>query len=510
MASFKTFIEDVKRVPSEFMESLFRHGPPETDRTRSEAVFHNLFLHIHPVRVHRWSLKSTLTLGLGVMSTASFVILTATGILLMLYYKPSTILAYDSIKDIHFVVPTGRFMRNMHRWGAHLMVIAVLFHMARVFFTASYKSARRFNWVIGLMLFILTLMLSFTGYLLPWDQVAYWAITICANIAQSPRELTDALHITGFFDPGGLTKTILLGGNEVGEDALIRFNMLHCILLPLVISFFMGIHFWRIRKDGGLARPEDADDKLGPLPDGEKPDFTQAPQKTYGLMAFVRGSSPVVGKGPEHTVPAWPHLFYAELAVFMISFVIMLALSLLMDAPLKELANPLVPENPAKAPWYFLGLQELVSHSAFMGGIGVPVIALLGLFLIPYLDKEKTPEGIWFAGKGEKSVTVKSAVFGLTSVILIEMFTIRFGWLRDWMPGIPQLIAILVNPGSVLTLIYMLWSIRIFRQTGSMRLGAVAIFTCFLAGFLVLTVIAVQFRGPNWDFYWWPNLWPNH
>jgi quinol-cytochrome oxidoreductase complex cytochrome b subunit len=444
------------------------------------------------------------------MATTSYIVLAVTGVMLMLYYKPSTVLAYDSIKDIHFVVPTGRLIRNLHRWGAHLMVITVIVHMARVFFTSSYKSSRQFNWVIGLILLAFTLMLSFTGYLLPWDQVAYWATTICANIAQSPREITDALHITHVFDPGGLVKTILLGGSEVGEESLIRFNMLHCILLPIALSMGLCLHFWRIRKDGGLARPDDADQELGPPPEGAKPVFTQAPQKTYGLMAFVRGSSPRVGKGPENTLPAWPHLVYAELAVFMVTVVITLLVSLLWDAPLKEMANPLVPENPAKAPWYFLGLQELVSHSAFMGGIGIPIVALFGLFLIPYLDKEKTAEGRWFAAQGEKEVTIKSAVFGLATVIVLEAFAITCGWLRDWFPSLPQLMITFLNPGSLLTVLYMLWSVMTFRRTRSMRLGAVAIFTCFLSGFAVLTVIAVQFRGPNWVFYWWPSLWPTH
>jgi len=510
MKSLLTYVESLKQVPRDFLNSLFRHGPPTSDRTRSETVFHNLFLHIHPVRVHRWTLRPTFTMGLGVMAAASFAILTVTGILLMLYYKPSTTLAYASIKDIHFVVPTGRFIRNLHRWGAHLMVAAVLLHMARVFYTSAYKGPRKFNWVVGLILLVITLGLSFTGYLLPWDQVAYWAITICSNIAQSPREITDALNITQYFDPGGLTKIILLGASNPGEDTLIRFNMLHCIVLPILLCVFLGIHFWRIRKDGGLARPDDADTELGLAEEEERPSFTDAPEKTYNLMAIVRGSSPTVDKGPENTVSAWPYLFYAELAVLMVTVVITLALSLWLDAPLKELANPLVPENPAKAPWYFLGMQELVSHSAFMGGIGIPTITILGLFLIPYLDKERTIEGRWLGSSGEKEIALKSAAFGLTSVIFLEAFVINFGWLRDWFPAIHPLLVTFVNPGSVLTFIYMAWSILIFRKTESMRLGAVALFTCFLAGFIVLTIIAVQLRGPNWDFYWWPSMWPNH
>ena len=134
----------------------------------------------------------------------------------MFYYKPYPDVAYESIKDIHFVVPTGRFIRNIHRWAAQLMVVAVLLHMARVFYTAAYRKPREFNWVIGMGLLVVTLGLSFTGYLLPWDQLAYWAITIGANIAQSPREVTDALGITRCFDPGGLQKLLLLGSDEVG------------------------------------------------------------------------------------------------------------------------------------------------------------------------------------------------------------------------------------------------------------------------------------------------------
>jgi quinol-cytochrome oxidoreductase complex cytochrome b subunit len=510
MNAFEGFLANLKNTPKDLWNSLFRHGPPTTDRTRAEAMFHNVYLHIHPVRVHRWTLKASFSLGVGVMATVSFFILCATGILLMFYYKPSTTLAYDSIKDIHFVVPSGRLIRNLHRWGAHFMVITVLLHMVRVFFTGSYKGPRQFNWVVGLILLVLTLMLSFTGYLLPWDQLAYWAIVICSNIAQSPREVTDALNITQYFDPGGLMKTILLGASSIGEEALIRFNLLHCILLPLVLGLLLCVHFWRIRKDGGLSRPDNVDEELGPPPEDERPVFTQAPQKTYGLMAFVPGRSPVVGKGPEHTVPSWPHLMYAELAVTMITVALLLALSLWIDAPLKELANPLVPENPAKAPWYFVGLQELVSYSAFMGGIGVPTLVILGLLLIPYLDKEATPVGRWVGTKEEKNITYRSAFFGLVSVVLVEAFAIKLGWLRNWFPNIPQLIITLVNPGTLLTGLYAAWSIIVVRKTGSVRLGAVAIFTCFLVGFVVLTIIGSQMRGPNWIFYWWPSMWPAH
>jgi len=503
-------LANLRVAPRRLRETMFRSGPPVSDRARASFIFGNVFLHLHPARVHRWSLRWSTTWGLGIVALSAFLVTLITGVLLMFYYKPYPDVAYESIKNIHFVVPTGRFMRNIHRWAAHLMVVAVLAHMARVFYTAAYRRPREFNWLVGMALLVTTLGLSFSGYLLPWDQLAYWAITIGANIAQSPREVTDALGITAFFDPGGLNKVLLLGAEEVGQEALIRFYLFHVMLLPLVLVALLAVHFWRIRKDGGLARPDDATQRLGPPHPATYPVFTEAPQKTYHLAAIVRGRTPAVGNGPEGTVPAMPHLLYAELALFMLTVGICLALAVLFDAPLKEVANPAVPENPAKAPWYFLGLQELVSFSAFMGGIGIPTIVLVGLGLIPYLDREETGSGEWFGGPGGGRVVAGAALFGLLSAVAIEAFAIRFGWVRQWWPAAPQLLITAFNPGTVLTAVYAAYSLWLVRRYASTRAGALGLFTCFLAGFLVLTVIGTYFRGPNWEFYWSPAQWPGH
>lgn len=285
---------------------------------------------------------------MGLTAAASFAITLITGVLLMVYYKPSTDLAYQSMKDIHFTVYTGRFIRNIHRWAAQLMVLTVLLHMARVFFTASYKKPREFNWLAGLGLLVITLALSFTGYLLPWDQLAYWAITIGSNIANSPRELTDAIGITQWFDPGGFQKRLLLGANYVGQDALIRFYVLHVFLLPLVLVTLLGVHFWRIRKDSGLAKPEDPMGGLAKWGGERRSVFQPLATKTYGLMALVKGKRPPVNRGPENTAMSWPHLFWAELAVFMLTVAITLVLAFYSDAPLKELANPAVAKTPRR------------------------------------------------------------------------------------------------------------------------------------------------------------------
>lgn len=505
----RTFLHNLVRSPWRVRDAALRGGMPTTDRTRSNFVFGNVFLHLHSVRTHRWSLRWSTTWGLGLAATAAFLIALVSGVLLMFYYKPYPEVAYDSIKDIHFVVPTGRFIRNIHRWSANVMVVAVLLHMARAFYTAAYRKPREFNWLIGMGLLVVTLGLSFTGYLLPWDQLAYWAITIGANIAQSPREVTDAVGITQTFDPGGLQRELLLGSDIVGEEALIRFYVLHVVLLPLALVSLLAVHFWRIRKDGGMTRPSDADQRLAPKAD-VYPVFTEAPQKTYQLAAIVKGTSPAVGRGPENSVPSMPHLFYAELGVLMVTVLVCLALSMVWDAPLKELANPSVPENPAKAPWYFLGLQELVAHSAFMGGVGIPMIVIIGLGLIPFLDREEAGTGVWFGGPGGLRLVVRSAVFGLVSVLAIEAFAIRFGWLREWFPNIPQLVITAINPGTLLAAIYASYSLWIVKRYASARAGALALFTCFLCGFVVLTVIGTHFRGPNWTFYWSPADWPRH
>lgn len=223
--------------------SIFRLEFPSTERGKSEVVVSNLLLHLHPVKVRKDALRFTYTFCLGGMSFFLFLILVVTGIFLMFYYVPSVGQAYSSMKDLENVVSYGTLLRNLHRWSAHGMVILVVLHMMRVFYTGSYKPPREFNWVVGVQLLLLTLGLSFTGYLLPWDQLAFWAITVGTNIAA--------------YAPGvGPTfKFILLGGNIVGQNALIRFYVLHVVVLPLAAAILMAVHFWRIRKDGGISQP---------------------------------------------------------------------------------------------------------------------------------------------------------------------------------------------------------------------------------------------------------------
>lgn len=223
--------------------SIFRSGYPNTPRNQMLVVATNVFLHLHPTRIHRTHVKITHTFCLGGLSFFLFLGLTISGVLLMFYYVPSTDRAYTDILALENNVRFGLLMRNMHRWMAHGMVLTVLMHMMRVFYTGAYKPPREFNWVVGVVLLVLTLLLSFTGYLLPWDQLAIWAITVGTNMVGSAPIL------------GEPNRFVLVGGFQVGQNALIRFYTLHVIGLPLLAAVFMTVHFWRIRRDGGLARP---------------------------------------------------------------------------------------------------------------------------------------------------------------------------------------------------------------------------------------------------------------
>lgn len=335
-----------------FYRSMFRGGYPATLKQQLAVVVNNLILHVHPSRVHRRSIKPSTTLGLGLICFYLFIVEWVTGVYLMFYYEPSTGAAYGRILDLNYTVAFGRVMRNLHRWGAEAMVVAVAIHMCRVFYTGAYKPPREFNWVLGVTLLILTLALSFTGYLLPWDQLSFWAITVGTNIISYAPFLGPKLRF------------LLLGGDSVGSEALLRFYTLHVIAIPTLAALIINYHIWRVIKDGGLAHP------LEKTPEAQRMD-------------------PVV--------PTFPSVVYVELFVFVILMAGLLAASLIFNAPLEEEANPLRPNNPSKAPWYFLGLQELVSYSAFWGGVMAPTVLTLFLLALPYIDRSSEGVGVWFA-----------------------------------------------------------------------------------------------------------------
>ena len=223
--------------------SPFKQGYSDSPRNRSYVVMNNVLYHLHPVKVKRHGVKLSYTLCLGGLSFFLFIVLTITGIFLMFYYTPTAELAYPDMQALSTDVAFGSLVRNIHRWGAHLMVLSVFLHMSRVFYHGAYKPPREFNWVVGVVLLFLTLFLSFSGYLLPWDQLALWAVTVGSNMAG--------------FSPiiGDQVKFALLAGVEVSGATLLRFYVLHGLAFPFIIVIFMAIHFWRVRKDGGVSGP---------------------------------------------------------------------------------------------------------------------------------------------------------------------------------------------------------------------------------------------------------------
>jgi len=420
--------KSLAQLPENVWRSIFRNPLPSSDLGRAQTSFTNFFLHLHPVKVHRNSLKPTFTLGLGLISFFLFFILVVTGILLMFYYVPSTTQAYDRMLDLRGTVAFGIFLRNMHRWSAHGMVAVVFLHMCRVFLTGSYKPPREFNWVLGVLLLLVTLFLSFTGYLLPWDQLAFWAITVGTSIASYAPLV------------GKEVKFILLGDATVGQEALLRFYVLHVAVLPAVLSLLVAIHFWRIRKDGGLSRPEEEDALPADAP-ATAVEVVQGPavvmatssaaaaaaepvlqKRHYGIQGLVRGPFTKIGNVPDRSVFAWPNLFMAELVVFLITVAGVLLVSTFFNAPLEEPVNVMHPPNPAKAPWYFLGLQEQVSYSAFWGGVGIPTIEVLLLLLVPYIDRKIAGVGRWFA-RERLLANFLFLTFVIVNVILIIIGT---------------------------------------------------------------------------------------
>jgi len=211
--------------------SIFRHKHDDTPRNRALGVLSNVFLHLHPAKINRDAVRYSYTWGMGGITFLLFIILTYTGVLLMFYYHPSKVQAFRDVLYLEHDVPFGKILRNMHRWAAHLMVIVLLL--------------------------VFTLLLSFTGYLLPDDQLGFWAVTVGTNMARATPLLG---HEGPFGSMLGMTpyndvRFGLLGGSIVDANALLRSYIWHCIGIPIVASILMIVHFWRVRKDGGISGP---------------------------------------------------------------------------------------------------------------------------------------------------------------------------------------------------------------------------------------------------------------
>jgi cytochrome b6 len=254
----KEDLESLKKPEkTQLYKSIFRIKHDESERSRALSVLTNVFFHLHPAKINRDAVRYEYTWGMGGITFYLFLVLTLTGVLLMFYYHPTKGQAYRDIIYLMNDVPFGRLLRNMHRWAAHLMIIAVWLHMFRVFLTGSYKKPREFNWCVGVLLLVMTMLLSFTGYLLPDDQLGFWAVTVGTNMARATPLLGNEgpfgaqLGMTQYND----VRFALLGGSIVDANALLRAYIWHCLAIPIIAAVFMGVHFWRVRKDGGISGP---------------------------------------------------------------------------------------------------------------------------------------------------------------------------------------------------------------------------------------------------------------
>ena len=417
---------------------------PQSDRDAGDAVVSNLLLHWFPSKVYKPSLAWSYSAWLGTISGALFFLLVLSGLPLMFLYIPSVERAYQSVKDIEYVVTFGWWIRAVHRIAAHLMVVSVVLHLARVFFTGAYKNGvgqgqrREWNWVIGVAMLLLTLFLSFTGYLLPWDQLAFWAVTVGTNIASAVPYA------------GPTVRELLIGGREIEQATLIRFYVLHIIVLPGALGVLFVYHMWRIRKDGGLARAD--------LAPAVVRDTGPVATKTYTLLGVARGTSPAVTArstdAPELTVNAVPDLTRRALIAVLGTFALVSILASAIPSPLEEPANALITPNPAKAPWYFLWLQEIVTdttirigsftvNGAFIGGVILPGLLVGVLTLWPWLDRSSAAgTGVWFPRDRRAQNLAFIAVMVLILVFTVIGLCLRgpywnFYWPWEAWPDIP-------------------------------------------------------------------------
>ncbi|NOY99198.1 MAG: cytochrome bc complex cytochrome b subunit [Chloroflexi bacterium] len=438
---------------------LWPNGLPRDDRGRMRLVVNNLILHIHPAKVSMRAMRWTYTWGLGGLAAMLLVLLGSTGILLEINYTPSAPQAYLNILELRSNVWFGELIRNVHHWSANLLVVVTVLHLLRVFFTGAYRPPRETNWLIGVGMLLLVLGGNFTGYLLPWDQLAFWAITVGTSVLTYVPLIGDALG------------RLLLGGPEVSGATLLNFYSLHISFIPLAIFGLMSFHFWRIRKDGGLTNPRGVDE---------------------------------TEKVKLERVTTIPHLVRRELVYALVWLAAILVWAMLVPAPLEGIANPDLSPNPAKAPWYFLGLQELLLHfHPLVGAIIIPAAFFIGLALLPFYDVAAENVGVYFRSHRGRSLTVLATGLSLVSTplwVALDEFVLHWA---DWLPAWPSLVSNGLVPLAVVALGLILmdeWVKDSFKATVEERV--LFLFTFLFVAIFILTIIGIFFRGPGMSLYW--------
>jgi quinol-cytochrome oxidoreductase complex cytochrome b subunit len=416
--------------------------------------WYNLILHLHPRRVNSSTLRFNLTFGLGGMAALLVVVQVFTGLLLKFHYIPSPGGAYNSVLNINEGLLFGKLAHNIHHWSAILLLWITFLHLQRVFFTGAYRKPRHAAWIMGMVLLILVVMANFTGYLLPWDQLSYWAVTVCTSLLQ---------YIPLIGNP---VKESLLGGQEVGSVTLSNFFNLHTGIIPLSMIVLMGFHFWRIRKAGGvIVRDADRDEPL---------------------------------------VDTQPNLVTREFVVALSLLAFVLIFSAFIDAPLRERANPSFSPNPAKAPWYFMGLQELLIHfHPFFAVVVFPLTIIIGSFWLPYIRLNDNNQGIWFlSGKGREA--------GKYSLVSGFIFTVAFILISELLPDPETLLPMvpsIITTGLIPFIIFVgtIYSfMKFLKGKFSLNMSEYiqSLMIILVISYTVLTLTGILFRGAGMKLLW--------
>jgi quinol-cytochrome oxidoreductase complex cytochrome b subunit len=446
----------LKRITRSISQSPVRPG---TEKKRPWAAYENLVLHIHPRKVPVEALRFTLTWGLGGMCVVLYLLLVMSGVLLLFVYEPFPERAYQSVLTLQNQVMFGQLIRNIHYWSANFLIVGSFLHLLRVFFTGAFHSVRQFNWVMGIFLFTGIIFSNFTGYLLPWDQLAYWAVTISTG-------MTEYIPMIG-----GWVQAMLQGGDETGSATLLIFFTLHATVLPGTLLILMLYHFWRVRKAGGIVMPYTPED---------------APHATPPMADSI------------------PNLVLREGVVALVLVAVIMTVSVLFDAPLGDMANPGLSPNPAKAPWYFMGFQELLLHfhPAF-AVFFIPTTLFLMFIMLPYLRYDSAHSGTWFfskAGKKAGIAATSTAMILVPSAIILNEYIID---LPGWFPTLPPEVSDGLFPTA-----FVVCAIAIFNWAIKKRIASVnnetvqALFTLAVVSFILLTMAGIWFRGEGMGLVW--------
>jgi len=443
-------------LPARFWRSVFHRSPiPRTDYDRKWIVAHTMVLHARPVRVPARTIRYTHTFGLGGMSLVLVLLLMASGVLMMFVYEPTPERAYDSVMQMQQQVLFGPLVRGIHYWSANLLVIVALLHLLRVYLTGAFRGARQFNWILGLGLLACILVSAFTGYLLPWDQTSYWAITICTEMVAYVPLIGDALQ------------RIVRAGPEVGAATMISFYTVHTTIMPASLIVLMAWHFWRVRKAGGVIVPGNPGGRL---------------ERSDERVLFL------------------PQLLLRETVVALILVAVILQLAIFAGPALDEAANPGMSPNPAKAPWYFLGFQELQLHfhpvfAVFL----IPLLAAAALAYVAYAHYDADLGGDWFlTAKGKRmALTAAGTAVVLTPawVLFDERAFAGSGLSSSMGHGVVSFAALVMG-------IVGFWLIMKRSFGASRNETAQALFVLLLVGFALLTVVGVWFRGEGMALVW--------